>query len=84
MLEMADDEEGPNLWVIAPPCASFSNLHQINKTGSRTEEFPEGTPEKINNKERQANELLEFIEKLVRRLEGKKKAYVIENPGYTQ
>lgn len=83
ILGVAEDEDGPNLWVIAPPCASFSNLHQINKTGPRTKEFPEGIPGKANDKEEQANELLSFIEKLVGILNKRKKAYIIENPGYT-
>ena len=48
IMEMADDERGPNLWVIEPPCASFSNLHKMGSAGTRSVEHPEGKPGQTN------------------------------------
>lgn len=78
LLALARSRYGPEYWMIAPPCTSFSNLMVMNG-GTRTYSC---LPGRANGPscEKAGNDITDFIVELCLTLIEAEKSFILENP----
>jgi hypothetical protein len=84
LLRAAADPQGPNVWILEPPCTSYCDF-LLWSGGTRTFECPhggsDGKPLTIN--EEVGNQISDFMVRLLKTLLKNKKFFLVENPART-